>query len=252
MSREIFSRYELKYLIKFDQYERLVQEISWNTRFDRYGNEEGKYNIVSLYFDSPDHAIYYETRNRLRFRQKLRLRIYNEVSLDDTAYLEIKQKFRNVVNKRRTAIALKDAYAYLNHAENGFRHFRADVSNEQIFKEVDYFKSAYNLRPEVIVSYDRQAFQGIAEPDLRITFDYHLRCRQENLRIEHGPEGEFFVDPDLVIMEVKVNQSVPFWLARLLSRYECAKKSVSKYCTSVELLQLIGPSVQRKRAAVSL
>ncbi|WP_078553370.1 polyphosphate polymerase domain-containing protein [Bacillus alkalicellulosilyticus] len=235
MAGEIFSRYEIKYLIPFSTYEKLAKALQGRMVYDKYGDEEGKYNIISLYFDSPDKKIYYETRNKERFRQKLRLRIYNKATVDDNAFFEVKKKYKKRVNKRRTSINLKHAYQYINNAQRNYETL--NISNPQIFNEIDSFRSYYSLQPENIVSYDRQAFVGVTDPDLRVTFDYNLRCRKDDLRIEHGPHGIHFVDPELVVLEVKVNHSVPLWLSRLLSELGCPKKSVSKFCTSVDLLE---------------
>lgn len=232
MAKEIFSRYELKYLIDMETYWRLREEIMPYVRYDSHG-PEGKYNIVSLYFETPERRIYYETRNKLRFRQKLRLRVYGGARLEDKAFFEIKQKYNRVVNKRRTSIVLQDAYDYIYQGKDPQL---VRVSNSQIFREIQSFQSLYNLHPEIIVSYDRQAFNGLFEQDLRVTFDYNLRCRQDDLRVENGSEGQLFLDPNLVILEVKINNSVPFWLARVLSNLGCVKKSVSKYCTSMETI----------------
>lgn len=231
MAKEIFSRYELKYLIDMETYWRLREEIRPYVQYDSNG-KEGKYNIVSLYFETPEKKIYYETRNKLRFRQKLRLRVYENAGLEDQAFFEIKQKCNKVVNKRRTTIVLQDAYDYIQGQDSRL----AQVSNPQIFKEIQSFQSLYNLHPELIVSYDRQAFQGRFEQDLRVTFDYNLMCRKDDLRLENGPEGQLFLDPNLVILEVKMTNSVPLWLARTLSNLGIVKNSVSKYCTSVETI----------------
>lgn len=200
-------------------------------KYDKFG-DQGNYKIVSLYFDSDDHIIYNQTLNNSRFRQKLRLRIYENATLDDDAFLEIKQKYNRVVNKRRTTLKLRDVYDYLE--KSNFQTI--NVSNSQIMSEIDSFKNLYQLRPELIISYERQALIGIEDPDLRITFDYNLRCRKDTLRIENGSQGMNFVDPNLVILEVKVSHSVPLWLSRLLSHHACLRKSVSKYCTSFELI----------------
>lgn len=239
-AREIFQRYELKYLIPFDKYKAIAKALidSGKMRYDKFGDGYGRYNIVSLYFDSDDKKIYYETRNKLRFRQKLRLRVYDNATINSPAFLEVKQKFNKVVNKRRTKIKLADAYDYIKfgrNSENGLEEY--NPSNPQILEEVEAFRSLYDLKPRLVVSYDRQAFHGIEDPDLRVTFDYNLTTRDDNLRIEDGPYGMYFVDPNLSVMEVKVSQSVPFWLARLLSEYECPRKSVSKFCTSTDLLE---------------
>lgn len=235
MAQEIFKRYEIKYLIPFDKYLSLRDKLMEHMKYDSYGTNQGKYNIVSLYFDSDDSKIYLETRNKLRFRQKLRLRIYDQANINSDSFLEIKQKFKNVVNKRRTVMPLHEAYDITHTPENDIDFNAYHSSNPQILKEAIHFKGLYNLKPNVIVSYDRQAFSGIKEADLRVTFDYNLMCRKHDLRIENGPQGLHFVDPNMVVLEVKVSESVPYWLSRLLSEFDCSKQSVSKFCTSIEL-----------------
>lgn len=235
MAQEIFKRYEIKYLIPFAKYLELRELIMPYMHYDTYGNPEGKYNIVSLYFDSDDKSIYYETRNKLPFRQKLRLRVYDQADLGSASFIEVKQKFKNVVNKRRTLLPLHQAYDILRDPNKPLE--TVEASNPQILKEALHFQHLYDLKPNTVVSYDRQAFSGTFEKDLRVTFDYNLMCRNDDLRIEHGPEGHHFIDPGLVVLEVKVSEVVPFWLARILSDLECNKQSVSKFCTSVELLE---------------
>lgn len=235
MAQEIFKRYEIKYLIPFSKYIELRELIMPYMHYDTYGNPEGKYNIVSLYFDSDEKSIYYETRNKLPFRQKLRLRVYDQADVNSQSFIEVKQKFKNVVNKRRTILPLHEAYDILSGQDRSIETVAA--SNPQILKEALHFQQSYALKPHTVVSYDRQAFSGTFEKDLRVTFDYNLMCRNDDLRIENGPEGHHFIDPGLVVLEVKVSEVVPFWLARLLSDLECNKQSVSKFCTSVELLE---------------
>lgn len=241
MAIEIFSRREQKYLITRYQYEALVDLMYPYMRYDKFGNA-GRYTVTSLYFDNDERQIYFETKNKLKFRQKLRLRIYDETDIDGTAFFEVKQKHNNVVNKRRTAIPLMDAYRYINKPDRDLCNYQ--TSNPQIFKEVDYFRRFYQLDPEMVVSYDRHAFHCITNPDLRVTFDLNLRCRNEDLNIEYGPYGEHFIDSNLVVLEVKVTHSVPLWLTRFLQDLNCEQRSASKFCTSMELLR--GESIPTK------
>ncbi|MBO1913899.1 VTC domain-containing protein, partial [Microvirga sp. 3-52] len=108
--------------------------------------------------------------------------------------------------------------------------------NTQVLREIDHFRRFYNLHPEMIVSYNRHAFHGTTDPELRITFDLNLKCRNEDLALENGPYGVNFIDEDLVVLEVKVNDSVPLWLTRFLQELNCEQRSASKFCTSTELL----------------
>lgn len=239
MAQEIFKRYELKYWLTREEHAALREAIMPRMAYDTYGDPEGKYNIVSLYFESDDKKIYYETINRLRFRQKLRLRVYDQANLLSPSFIEIKQKFTNVVNKRRTLIPLGEAYDVLSKPYDEQLIETVDASNRQILREALHFRDLYNLKPATVVSYDRQAFSGIeqGEEDLRVTFDYNLMCRDDDLAIENGPEGIHFTDYDFVILEVKVSNSVPFWLSRILSEFEFYRQGFSKFCTSLDVLE---------------
>lgn len=90
------------------------------------------------------------------------------------------------------------------------------VSNLQVLKEIGYVRNFYGLKPEMIISYDRHALHGQNDTSLRMTFDFNLRCRRHELGLAKGFHGEFFIDPDLVVLEAKVDYNVPLWLARIL------------------------------------
>ena len=239
MAQEIFKRHELKFHITRAEHLALRERILPRMTYDTYGDPEGKYNIVTLYYESSDKKIYFETMNRLRFRHKLRLRVYDHADLSSNAFIEIKQKFGNVVNKRRAMIPLGEAYQVLEEPYNERLIQSVNASNPQILREALHFKDLYNLQPATVVSYDRQAFSGVleSEQDLRVTFDYNLMCRSDDLGLENGPEGFRFVDEDFVVLEVKVSNSVPFWLARTLSELNFVRQGFSKFCTSIDLLE---------------
>src|SRR5699024_10038423 len=110
-----------------------------------------------------------------------------------------------------------------------------ETSNLQIFREIDSFKRLYELKPEMVVSYDRHALHGMDDPELRMTFDRNLRYRNEDLHVENGAYGAHFIHLNLVVQEVKVNDSVPLWLTRILQELKCEQRGASKFCTSKEL-----------------
>lgn len=234
MAIEIFSRKEQKYLITRSQYEGLLTKMSPYMRNDKNG-AEGRYTVSSLYFDNPRKDIYFETKNKVKYRQKLRLRIYGEGDENMKAFFEIKQKHNKVVHKRRLTIELCEANRYLR--EGGSKNLGAyQVSNMQVLREIDYFLNYYGLQPEMVVSYDRHALHGMEDADLRMTFDLNLRCRRDELDLAKGSYGDFFIDPAWVVLEVKVDHSVPLWLARILQEMECEQRSASKFCVSTEKL----------------
>lgn len=234
MAIEVFTRREQKYLITKQQYQALIKKLNYRMRPDLNGID-GRYTVTSLYFDNEDRDIYYETKNRLRFRQKLRLRVYDDTDINGTAFFEVKQKHNKVVNKRRMILPLQEAYRYLSYSPGESRE-GYETSNTQVLREIDHFRWLYQLEPEMIVSYDRHALHEIDNPDLRITFDFNMRTRNDNFAVEDGPYGDNFVDTDLVILEVKVDDSVPLWLTRILQEVQCDQRGASKFCTSLEFL----------------
>ncbi len=239
MALEVFNRYELKFILDKSMAQEMIQALKGHVMLDQYGDGEGFYRIINLYYDTEDHLFFHETVNRQEFRQKLRLRAYNKVSIDTPVFLEIKKKYDGVVYKRRTMLTLQDAYAFLAKGQEQQDYSVYDASNVQILGEVAFLKRFYSLAPKVVVSYDRQAFLGIKENDLRITFDSNLRKRESDLKLESGPWGELFMDASSYILEIKVNGRIPLWLAQILSGFQCWRQGYSKYTSSynAELFQ---------------
>lgn len=232
--QEVFKRYELKYIINEETKFKLLNALEGRITADVHGDENGFYNINNLYFDSDSRIFLSETVNKKRFRQKLRLRAYNDVDLDSNVFLEIKKKHKGVVSKRRTLLKLDSAYDFLKLNDKIDDYGMYKPSNVQILREVEFLKNYFELKPKVIVSYDRQAFQGVIEDDLRITFDSNLRRRWVDLVVEKGPWGDLFLDRNQYILEVKVNNRVPLWLARILNELQCYQQSFSKYTSCYE------------------
>ncbi|MFK7975504.1 MAG: VTC domain-containing protein [Halioglobus sp.] len=87
------------------------------------------------------------------------------------------------------------------------------------------------LQPQCIISYHRRAFEGSRyEPGLRVTFDTHLKYRINDLDVTHLSKDRFFLPPDKVVMEIKIDERIPIWLTSFLAHYQCELKRVSKYC----------------------
>lgn len=235
MTLKNFRRREYKYLITTAQYAELIQCLSPYFRPDRYGID-GKYTVTTLYFESKDYKIYEETKSKLPIRQKLRLRVYDDADLDGDAFFEVKQKRAGVVHKKRIVLPLREAYRYLaDESPNSLAD--GGGMDLQVLNEIDNYRKSYNLHPEVVISYERHAFHHVEDASLRVTFDTNLRCRNQDLAIENGADGKRFIDPDLVVLEVKSNESLPKWLLDILEGLACEKRSASKFCTSLELLK---------------
>ncbi|MBN1147183.1 MAG: polyphosphate polymerase domain-containing protein [Anaerolineales bacterium] len=243
-----FNRFELKYLVTLQQAERIKAGLRAYLAPDEHGNNNGRYALASLYYDSPDYHCYWEKVDGIRFRRKLRIRRYEtgEALAEGTpVFLEIKQRIDRVTQKRRAILPYRDALRLCNERQlpDCAEGDRATV--EEIFA----FLWQYNLRPASIVRYERQAFIG-SEYDigLRVTFDTNLTYQAHRLLLHEEPSGLPMFAPNCAVMEVKANERIPYWLTNLLAAHNLGTVRVSKYCRSIELAQR-SLSAQRRIAA---
>ena len=217
----VFQRYEIKYRITRAQRARITEAIHGRMKEDAYGLS----TICNVYFDTPDHLLIRRSIEKPVYKEKLRLRSYGRVTPDGTVFLELKKKYKGVVYKRRVALPEAQAMAYLCHGEK--------VGDTQILREMDYALAYYkNLRPAMYLCYDRQAFYGIDDPHLRLTFDDNVRFREERMRLTEETDGRQLLPEDTVLMEIKTAGAMPLWLADLLTREKIYKSSFSKYGTA--------------------
>ncbi len=235
------NRFELKYLLPLRQAEAFKQALSAYLSPDKNGNGEGRYNITSLYYDSPDLRFYWEKMNGIKFRRKLRIRQYETgaaLSAESPVFVEIKQHLDRVTQKRRVLLPYKDAL-YLCDQREIPQHEPADKA---FIDEVYTMLWQYNLQPVSLIRYDRSAWIGSDyDIGLRITFDTNLTYStgQQNLH-QVQPSLPMF-PPDWVIMEIKVNERIPYWLTELVAAHNLQLTRVSKYCRSIELSQDFRP-----------
>ena len=154
MAIEVFNRYEVKYLLNKTQYENILSAVPEYMTSDKYNKNNTFYSISNLYLDSNEDYFIRRSIEKPVFKEKLRLRAYGTPALDDIVYLEIKKKFKGLVNKRRTPFILQEAYNFLN---NGTIPSESKL-NGQVFREIEYVMKLFNSYPKVYISYDRLAF----------------------------------------------------------------------------------------------
>ncbi len=229
-------RFELKYLVDRAQQTALVRELSTYMPFDRQGDAQGRYLITSLYYDSPDHKCYWNKMEGHRFRRKVRIRVYGAeyVSPETPCFVEIKQRINKTLQKKRVRLSYAEAEALCSQGELVGRQAAAD---QTVIEEILYLQHMLQLQPSCIVAYQRLAFQGDEyDPGLRVTFDTQLKCRAHDLTLLSlgYTENQFFVPPQLGIMEIKANHRIPRWLAEMVNQHQCVLRRVSKYCTALE------------------
>lgn len=231
MAIEVFNRYEKKYMLDADTYRKLLKRLNAYMVLDAY-NQNGEYYAISnIYYDTEQDQLIRNSIEGPVYKEKLRLRSYGTPKLQDYVFIEIKKKYEGVVNKRRTAMRLEDAYNYLNHDIIPDFQKNEGRINTQVLKEIDYFKEFYGLIPKLYLAYDRKAFFERNDGDFRITFDTNIRTRRFDLQLEAGSYGELLLPKDTFLMEIKISGAVPVWFSKIISELNIYPTSFSKYGT---------------------
>ncbi len=223
MSGSVFERYELKYLLTESQRRALEQQLAPYMRPDEYGES----TVCSIYYDTPDFRLIRASLEKPVYKEKLRLRSYGPAQADDPVFLELKKKYDGVVYKRRISLPLREAEDFLAGGSL--------AQTSQIGRELTYCRDFYRtLQPAVAISYDRSAFFGRQDDQLRVTFDRAIRCRWEDLSLSAPPLGAQLLREGQSLMEIKVPGAMPLWLSYLLGQLHIQPVSFSKYGTAYQ------------------
>lgn len=219
----IFQRYEFKYLLTQRQLQAVLLAAKPHMVPDAYHHS----SIRNIYLDTPDFRLIRRSLEKPIYKEKLRLRSYGTAKAGDPVFVELKKKYRSVVYKRRLSMEREQAMACVLG--------KAPWPDTQIGHELAYAMEFYgSLRPAVFLSYERDAYQGIEDPQLRMTFDSRILYRRQGLTLGAEPWGVPLLGPDQVLMELKVAGGLPLWLARVLSGQGIYKTSFSKYGTAYQ------------------
>lgn len=196
----IFKRYEKKYILAKPTYDQLMSVLKEHIVFDAFG----QYTVRNIYWDTDDYAMIRQSLSGPAFKEKLRERKYENYPY---SFMELKIKFDHVVYKRRIVSSQKEG---------------------QIKAEIDHLIKNRKLEPKVVIIYDREAYVYAADNTVRITFDHRIRFQTDHLDfLPHEKEKLLFEDKKIV-MEIKVEDAMPYWLSRLLSSLEIFPCSCSK------------------------
>lgn len=226
MAIEVFNRKESKYIIDEWTKAELQHRLNEQMRPDAYNRTNDTYSITNLYYDTDDSILIRTSLQKPDYKEKLRLRAYGVPGPEDTVFLEIKKKLDGRVYKRRSSIRLSDATVFV---ATGRLPEPDPGHNRQVLKEIAYLLSVCPLKPMLYLAYERRALIGIDRPDLRISFDTHIRTRRERLSLADGDDGKPLLPEGQWLMEIKSSGNMPLWLAHLLSELKVFPTSFSKY-----------------------
>lgn len=222
-------RYEIKYLITYADYIDISTKLKGFVFLDDNTGDNDEYFIRSLYFDDIYSTSYTSKINGDNDRKKYRIRIYNY--LDDKILFERKEKHNNTVIK--TSFPLK-RFQYEQLMMNNYEVL-CDLEHP-LAKEIYANHTALDLKPSVVVDYDRTAFVHPLS-NTRITFDKNLRAGINSFDIFNEEMNTLHIfQNDSVIMEIKYDSYLPDHLSSILSTVHGQKTALSKFCMCKNVL----------------
>ena len=137
-------------------------------RPDPHAGASGKYEVRSLYFDSPGDSALREKLDGISRREKFRMRFYNgDVRL---IHLEKKSKIDGLCRKQPAALTAGEAQSIVD----GAWEWMPSAENRPLLLELYTKMRTRGLRPKTIVDYTREPFV-YAPGNVRVTLDYALR-----------------------------------------------------------------------------
>jgi len=228
--QENFLRYEFKYILNNSLKQSVEKELRHFMQLDRFVErfENKKYLVRSLYFDDPVYTFYYEKTDGLMHRQKFRIRTYS-LQYDENIpiLLELKGRYNNFVYKNRTQIAhnkdlIHDAFLLTDNI--------IKKKHNNVFEQFSYDRFRKNIKPVMLIDYQRRAYQSKYDYEFRITFDGELYgTHTTDLFPKDEVKKRKLID-GYTIMEVKFRKHVPPWFHRIMIKYQLNRVSISKYC----------------------
>lgn len=239
-------RLEYKFLVKNEDLDSLRSKIMPFVKLDPFVNGEShsQYTVRSIYFDSSNFDFYHEKIDGIKIRKKLRIRSYDERTDNSLVFLEIKNKYDNFIGKNRAPIEyynldklLKtksvDTYTLTN---NGYANSVKD--SEKFFHHI----IRNDLRPTILIVYEREAFFSKFDKELRITFDKNLRYfdRPQMKSLYKDTDLEYALQNHFVL-EIKFNNGYPRWMQDIVQEFQLRRQSVSKYTICIDASSRINP-----------
>ena len=228
-----FRRHELKYYLPEQLYPELLRLIRPYMTLDPHLKQNGakSYLVRSLYLDTNDLKFYHEKLAGNYYREKFRIRGYNEER--SNVFLEIKRKYNNFIVKDRVVVKTDELSSILN--QYGGYQLNGNRSKSEL-DFMNYFMSFIQflqLRPTVLVAYERQAFASTFDESIRLTLDHNLRCLPGRSTDLFYSGADWFNLNNRCILELKFNHVLPFFFKHLIKRLNLWAVAISKYCLCI-------------------
>jgi hypothetical protein len=226
------NRHECKFLVDEATAARLVRAVQPYTAPDPHGGDQRdpRYPVASLYLDDHQRSLGRETVEGLASRFKLRVRRYGD---GGDVFLEVKRRQDRIVQKLRCALPatrMADALA-------GRPVAPAAGGSASTLAEFQRLVLLRRARPVAVVRYEREAYVGRDDAEVRVTIDRRLQALPTD-RPELPIDDPRFQPVPMpgAVLELKFTDRMPDWMHAAIVANDLRRVSCSKYCRALDAL----------------
>ena len=251
------SRFELKYIIGEPTAHELRHFARNHLMPDPFADVTRgySYNIYSVYLDSPGLSLMNQTLEGLKNRFKLRVRFYDD-NPDHPVFFEVKRRVNDAIVKVRAKVR-RDAADRLMYAHRSWpdRSDLANPSDDRGFAALSKFctlRDKMEARPQVLVSYSREAWCSPEDDSIRVTFDRQLEGAPYDAdKTFRLARDEQWLRPPMsgVVLELKFTDRFPNWMRQMVQTFSLQRTSMAKYVTCASEMSVDGQSLIREAQA---
>jgi hypothetical protein len=230
-------RYELKYIVSASVVHAIEGKLIGHCAHDVHGSE-GCYINETLYFDSPSLDFYFQKIEGVKLRRKVRIRRHGDTGPWEKVFVEIKRRNGQYIEKARFSLPTQLLPFLFDSFQRKKIIYTLTPAEIQVYNEVSALARLFHLRPIIFIRYQRKAFWAKGDERLRITFDSDLSYDVVNQNCVSPLENtQLMLGGDQIVMEVKANGRIPFWVLELIKECGCRMVRLSKYCLGVQRAQ---------------
>jgi hypothetical protein len=214
-------RHELKHRLNFGDAAILRSRLGAVLPRDSHADENGRYSVRSLYFDTPSDKALHEKLDSVDRREKFRLRRYPNHG--GNIMLEKKVKIRGLCSKFSAPLTYDECEKILS----GETAWMPNDDRALVCELYTQMRSGL-LSPKAVIEYVREPYVYSAG-NVRITFDTEIRAGTLARDFLNDNAPLVPVGEELVVLEVKYDEYIPEFIECLLQIGSRRAAACSKY-----------------------
>lgn len=221
---KVDSRTELKYLVDEETAGKVSRLAAEFMQPDPHAvTRPGyRYPVHSVYLDSPDFVLFWNTITKQEGRLKLRVRFYDDAP-SAPLFLEIKRRVYGHTVKTRCRTDRAGLAGLLSGELPSSGKSNPEV---EAFRDVALH---WNARPVIHVAYEREAFVGLEGSPERLTLDRTVQYHPPGDAWSTRVESPGVLWNGQVILELKFKGAMPLLFSHLVQAFQLERVALSKY-----------------------